>query len=87
MGIGAGRGPKVVGMCKWTETAVDTDELYLLDGLTPFIDQAEDNVGRVIFSRSGFTPRLRSYAGHDDRLTLLNPEDIYARPTARSGAG
>jgi uncharacterized protein len=77
VGIGPGRRPVVVGMCKWTTSRVDLSELNLLDRLAPYAGQAESGLQRVLFSRGGFTERLLAYAKHDDRLALLTPTDIY----------
>lgn len=79
VGVGPGRHPLVAGMCKWTRSRVDLDELGLLDRLATHTGQPATRLQRVIFSRSGFTDRLRSYADHDDMLTLLTPADLYAQ--------
>ncbi|OQO92976.1 ATPase [Saccharomonospora piscinae] len=71
----------VVGMCKWTRSAVDFDELNLLDRLTPYAAKTA-RPHRVLCSRSGFTERLRSAAAADDTLTLLTPEDVLSSPAA-----
>ncbi len=78
VGIGTGRRPVVIGMCKWTSAPVDLGELNLLDGLAKYVNGADDSVQRIICSRAGFTSRLRAYAGQDHRLTLLTPADVYA---------
>ena len=78
VGLGQGHAPVVVGMCKWTASEVDFDELNLLDRLTGAIDGASPGIRRVLFSRSGFSARLRTYAAADDRLELRTPADIYA---------
>jgi uncharacterized protein len=80
VGIGTGRRPLVLGMCKWTSSPVDLGELNLLDGLSHHVGKVDDKVQRVIFSRSGFSDRLRSYSDHDDRLTLLTAADVYSGP-------
>ncbi|CAM3073739.1 ATP-binding protein [Saccharomonospora xinjiangensis] len=73
----------VVGMCKWTASPVDFDELNLLDRLTPFVERGAQP-HRVLCSRSGFSPRLRAYAADDDMLTLLTPEDVTTAPPSTS---
>ncbi|WP_019818989.1 ATP-binding protein [Saccharomonospora saliphila] len=78
VGVDADTRVHVVGMCRWTATTVDFDELNLLDRLTPFVDGRVDRPRRVLCSRAGFTARLRRYADDDPMLTLLTPDDIYA---------
>ena len=69
----------LAGSCKWTEAAVDVREyaalqrdlaLVQLDGYDPHL---------VLFSRSGFTPRLMDLAAAQDpkRLTLVDLETMY----------
>ncbi|MCH7231114.1 ATP-binding protein [Glycomyces sp. L485] len=67
----------VVGMCKWTNFEVDFDELNLLDRLIPHIERRVDSPVRYLFSRSGFTERLRKHAENDTQLNLVTPADIY----------
>jgi uncharacterized protein len=67
----------VVGVCKWTNYEVDFDELNLLDRLLPYIERCEEEPVRYLFSRSGFTERLREHAEGDDRLVLVSPAEIY----------
>uniref|UniRef100_UPI0018E40C73 ATP-binding protein n=1 Tax=Glycomyces xiaoerkulensis TaxID=2038139 RepID=UPI0018E40C73 len=75
----------VVGMCKWTGSPVDFDELNLLDRLTPHIERRVESPRRYLFSRSGFTERLREHAERDEHLALVAPADIYgAGPEADS---
>jgi hypothetical protein len=64
-------------MCKWTSAAVDFDELNLLDRLAPYVDGHEQGVRRFVFSRTGFSGRLRSFAADDRHLTLVTAGDIY----------
>jgi AAA+ ATPase superfamily predicted ATPase len=78
VGVGTGRKPIVIGMCKWTSSPVDLGELNLLDGLARYVDGAGEAVRRVICSRAGFTSRLQTVADQDDRLELLTPSDIYS---------
>lgn len=78
VGVDASRHPLVLGMCKWTRAKVDFDELNLLGRLAPYAGQTADYLPRVLFSRSGFTGRLESYAKHDDAVILLTPADLYA---------
>lgn len=76
---GSGR-VRVLGMCKWTSTEVDFDELNLLDRLATYVPGVQDpteSCQRMLFSRGGFTARLRAAAEHDERLVLLEPADIY----------
>lgn len=70
--------PRMVGMCKWTSTDVDFDELNLLDRLALHVPGYDGTVHRYIFSRSGFSARLREYAAADPGLRLLTPADVYA---------
>lgn len=67
----------VIGMCKWTGNEVDFDELNLLDRLAPHIEHCAESPIRYLFSRSGFTTRLREYGETDERLVLVTPADIY----------
>jgi uncharacterized protein len=69
--------PVAVGMCKWTNSQVDFDELNLLDRLSPAMEGFSSQPDRYLFSRSGFTSRLRTHAGSDPTLHLVTPEDIY----------
>ncbi|MCG5219930.1 ATP-binding protein [Streptosporangium sp. KLBMP 9127] len=78
VGVDGNRTPLVIGMCKWTGSEVDFDELNLLDRLTPYVEGATDGVARYIFSRSGFSARLMAYAATADRLRLVTPAEIYA---------
>jgi AAA+ ATPase superfamily predicted ATPase len=77
VGIDGGRTPVAVGMCKWTTSQVDFDELNLLDRLTSHVEGHTGQEQRHLFSRSGFTDRLRAYAARDPRLHLVTPGDIY----------
>ncbi|WP_035697599.1 ATP-binding protein [Glycomyces tenuis] len=67
----------VVGMCKWTNNQVDFDELNLLDRLAPHVERCVESPKRYLFSRSGFTERLRRHAEEDERLVLVTPAEIY----------
>lgn len=78
VGVDAHGTPLVVGMCKWTSGGVDFDELNLLDRLAPYAGASGEAVRRFIFSRNGFSARLRSFAADDPRLTLITPADVYA---------
>ncbi|HZB31025.1 MAG TPA: ATP-binding protein [Streptosporangiaceae bacterium] len=77
VGVDARGRPLVLGMCKWTSAAVDFDELNLLDRLAPYVDGHAPDVRRFVFSRSGFSARLRSFAADDRNLTLVPLADIY----------
>jgi AAA+ ATPase superfamily predicted ATPase len=77
VGVDAQGKPLVIGMCKWTSTDVDFDELNLLDRLAPHVDGHAPTVQRFIFSRNGFSGRLRSFAADDPNLTLVAPADVY----------
>lgn len=77
VGVGDDRRPVVVGMCKWTAQEVDFNELNLLDRLIPHIAGSTGEEHRYLFSRSGFTARLRRHSTDDRRLTLVRPADIY----------
>lgn len=76
VGVDAERQPVVAGMCKWTTAPVDFPELNLLDRLVPYLGSARP-VERYLFSRSGFTDRLRAHAEADPALHLVTPADIY----------
>jgi AAA+ ATPase superfamily predicted ATPase len=75
--VDGNRKPLVVGMCKWTTSRVDFDELNLLDRLTERIDGHTGEEQRYLFSRSGFSDRLTTYATDDPRLHLLTPGELY----------
>lgn len=77
VGINAGGTPVVLGMCKWTSAEIDFDELNLLDRLASYVDGYRGSAQRILFSRSGFTARVRSFAEQEGRLTLVTPADIY----------
>jgi hypothetical protein len=64
-------------MCKWTGAPVDFDELNLLDRLVGHIGGSTGEERRMLFSRSGFSARLRAYAEQDPRLELLDPAAVY----------
>jgi uncharacterized protein len=70
--------PLAVGMCKWTSSPVDFDELNLLDRLSPAMEGFPGRAHRYLFSRSGFSARLRTHADGDPALHLVTPADIYA---------
>jgi len=78
VGVDAHGEPVVAGMCKWTNAPIDFDELNLLDRLIPHIEGAGGAVTRMLFSRSGFTARLRAHADADPRLHLIGPAEVYA---------
>jgi uncharacterized protein len=78
VGVDAHATPLVIGMCKWTAAEVDFDELNLLDRLVPFVDGHDEGAHRFLFSRNGFSARLRSLEADDPRLTLVTPADIYS---------
>ncbi|MGH3951940.1 MAG: ATP-binding protein, partial [Pseudonocardiaceae bacterium] len=78
VGVDAHGRPNVIGMCKWTSTAVDFDELNLLDRLAPHVDSYNGTAQRFLCSRGGFSRRLRVYAAEEPQLTLVTPADIYA---------
>lgn len=67
----------VIGMCKWTSSPVDFDELNLQQRLAPRIGDNHFSARQFLFSRSGFTERLRSFADSGDNLTLVTPDGIY----------
>jgi hypothetical protein len=77
--LDAERGVVALGSCKWTDRAMDFDQLNFLDRLAPHVDDSAAGADRWLFSRSGFTDRLRRHADDDPRLHLVTPEDIYAR--------
>lgn len=77
VGVGEGRTPVVVGMCKWTTTEIDFDELNLLDRLARHVDGHTGEEQRYLFSRGGFSARLREHAAADPRLRLLTPDGVY----------
>lgn len=77
VGVAGDRTPIAAGMCRWTVTPVDFDELNLLDRLVPHVDGSAANEQRYLFSRSGFSDRLSAYASNDPRLHLLTPADMY----------
>lgn len=78
VGIDGTGTPLVMGMCKWTNDEVDFDELNLLDRLAQYVPAHTPAVLRYLFSRSGFSKRLTSYAASDPLLRLVTPNDIYA---------
>lgn len=78
VGVDANSRPLVVGMCKWTGTPVDFDELNLLDRLRHHIEGSDGSETRMLFSRSGFSDRLRVHAESDPGLVLTEPAGIYA---------
>ena len=72
---GEGR-PVAIGMCKWTSSAVDFDELNLLERLAPHVGDS-GAARRYLFSRSGFSDRLTDFAARQQNLVLVTPGDIY----------
>lgn len=77
VGVDGNRMPLVVGMCKWTTSKVDFDELNLLDRLARHVPGYSDEAYRYLFSRSGFTKRLFDQAAKEPRLKLVTPTAIY----------
>ncbi|WP_026924398.1 ATP-binding protein [Glycomyces arizonensis] len=77
VGIDHDQRATAIGMCKWTSTEVDFDELNLLDRLIPHIERTVEHPMRYLFSRSGFSERLQRHAVDDPYLTLIEPIDIY----------
>ncbi|WP_129668998.1 ATP-binding protein [Phytoactinopolyspora endophytica] len=77
VGVDGNRTPIVLGMCKWTNQEVDFDELNLLDRLAQHVKGHTGEEKRYLFSRNGFSERLRAYAANDQRCRLITPEDIY----------
>jgi AAA+ ATPase superfamily predicted ATPase len=77
VGTDGDRTPIALGMCKWTADPVDFDELNLLDRLSPYVEGHVGHARRFLFSRAGFTPRLREHAASDQLLTLVTPDDVY----------
>lgn len=77
VGVDGDRIPLALGMCKWTAEPVDFDELNLLDRLSPYVEGYDGQAHRYLFSRSGFTSRLREHAAVDPLLTLVTPGEIY----------
>lgn len=82
VGVDGDRRPVAVGMCKWTNQAVDFDELNLLTWLLPYTG-AGSEIDTYLFSRSGFTDRLVTYAASDPDLHLVTPADIYQEGSCR----
>lgn len=78
VGVDGARIPVAIGMCKWTKSKVDFDELNLLERLAPHIDGFTGTAHRYLFSRSGFSERLTAHAATEPLLHLVTPADIYA---------
>lgn len=76
--LDADRRVVALGSCKWTDRAMDFDQLNLLDRLAPYVDDSAAEAERFLFSRNGFTDRLRRHADDDPRLHLVTPQDIYS---------
>jgi AAA+ ATPase superfamily predicted ATPase len=77
--VGADGGVVATGSCKWTNARLDYGEETLLTQLETFLPGAEDVQRHYLFSRSGFTARLKRLAeAHPERLRLVTPEDLYA---------
>ncbi|MGH8909599.1 MAG: ATP-binding protein [Egibacteraceae bacterium] len=77
VGVDDHRTPAVVGMCKWTTAPIDFDELNLLDRLAQHVESHTGQEQRCLFSRSGFSARLRDHAASDPRLHILTPAQLY----------
>ncbi|MGH3545959.1 MAG: DUF234 domain-containing protein, partial [Mycobacteriales bacterium] len=77
VGINGSKTPLVVGMCKWTNSDMDFDELNLLERLAQHVEGHTGTEQRYLFSRSGFSARLRAHASSDRQLHLVTPADIY----------
>lgn len=77
VGVNAAGAPVVIGMCKWTNSEVDFDELNLLDRLSQHVEGLTAPVTRYLFSRAGFSKRLTEYATTDPMLRLVTPAGIY----------
>lgn len=78
VGVDGARAPVAIGMCKWTSREIDFDELNLLTRLAPHVPGTTDRTQHYLFSRSGFSDRLRAHAASDPLLNLVTPIDIYA---------
>ncbi|HET6384369.1 MAG TPA: ATP-binding protein [Armatimonadota bacterium] len=70
----------LTGSCKWTTGPMDVREYAALQRDVPLAGAAADEPWLVLFSRSGFTPRLRSLAAESDlnRLLLVDLREMYA---------
>ncbi|WP_216853557.1 DUF234 domain-containing protein [Phytoactinopolyspora halotolerans] len=79
VGINGNRTPLVFGMCKWTNNHVDFDDLNPLDRLAQHVKGSTGAEDRYLFSRNGFSERLRAYAANDERCHLVTPDDICER--------
>jgi uncharacterized protein len=77
VGVDGDRRPLVLGMCKWTSGGVDFDELNLLDRIAPHIDGHTGEERRILFSRNGFSERLRAFAATSGAVELVGPADVY----------
>jgi hypothetical protein len=75
------RRPVAFGMCKWTAKAVDIDELALLRRVATSVPGYSGTEREYLFSRSGFTPRVREEAASRPVLVLVGPADVYERTT------
>lgn len=70
-----------IGECKWTKGVLDERDLAGLDRVlreaaAPLNPAA--NVYRLLFARSGFSPKLRRRAAdRSERLLLFEPNDLY----------
>jgi hypothetical protein len=77
VGVGGGRNVVVAGMCKWTTSLVDFNELNLLDRLIPHFCDDHVRPLRYLFSRTAFTERLSAHAAADETIRLVTPDLIY----------
>jgi hypothetical protein len=69
------------GSCKWTGAQLDYGEEVLLtqlDAVLPGVAGVAHLPRHYFFSRSGFTPRMRSLAESEpERICLVEPGDLY----------
>lgn len=77
----AGKELVLIGECKWTNAPAGESDLHGVDKL--LADNATElnpakRIWRVIFSRSGFTDRLRKLAAKPrERILLIDPPALY----------
>ncbi len=66
----------LIGSCKYTNAAIDIDELELIRDYASVITHSKDHCIYYIFSKGGFTDRLLKLEA-EGKVTLITLEDMY----------
>lgn len=67
----------IIGSCKYTNELVDIDELKLIQGYASLITKKDDTCYYYLFSKSGFTQRLKDFSNDNKNIKLISIEQLY----------